>query len=116
GLARRLGISAEAVADRLADSVGDSGAAHPILLLASALEAAGPGERILLVGFGQGVDILIFETTDAIADGQRRRSVAATLADRVEDMNYLRWLFHRGLYDLERGMRAELDQKQPGTT
>jgi len=28
----------------------------------------------------------------------------------------MRWLFHRGLVDLERGMRAEFDQKQPGTT
>lgn len=116
GLARALGISTDAVADRMADRVGDSGAAHPILLLASALEAARPGERILLVGFGQGVDILVMETTDAIAHARGHCSVAATLADRIEDVNYLRWLFHRGLYDLERGMRAELDQKQPGTT
>jgi uncharacterized OB-fold protein len=34
----------------------------------------------------------------------------------MKDDNYLRWLFHRGLLGLDRGMRAELDQKQPGTT
>jgi uncharacterized OB-fold protein len=27
----------------------------------------------------------------------------------------MRFLFHRGLLDIERGMRAEMDEKQPGT-
>jgi hydroxymethylglutaryl-CoA synthase len=116
GLAKKAGIRAEAVADRLIDRVGDSGAAHPLLLLVAALEAAQPGERILLVGFGQGVDVLLFETTPAIAGLAPRRGVAGSLAGGVADGNYLRWLFHRGELGLDRGMRAEFDQKQPATT
>lgn len=116
GLARKAGIPATAVVDSLADKVGEAGVAHAYLLLVSALEVAQPGEKILLLGFGQGVDVLLFETTAAIKDLPARRGVAGSIARGVQDDNYLRWLFHRGQLDLERGMRAESDEKQPGST
>lgn len=116
GLAKKAGIKPEAAADGLAAKVGESGVAHGFLLLAAALETAKPGEKILLVGFGQGVDVLLLETTEALAALPARRGVAGGIARGKKDENYLRWLFHRGLLDLERGMRAEADQKQPGTT
>lgn len=115
-LARKLGIRAEAVTDPLQASVGDTGTAQPLLMLAAALEDALPGQRILVAGFGQGADVLVLETTDALTRLPARRGVRQHLADRQEDDNYQRFLFHRGLVQLERGMRAELDQKQPGST
>lgn len=115
-LAKRAGIAPEAVLDPLATTVGDSGAAQPLLLLCAALERAKPGERILVAGFGQGADVLILEATDALARLAPRKGVAGHLSDREEDSNYMRFLFHRGILDVERGMRAEMDQKQPGTT
>lgn len=115
-LAKKAGIRAEAVADALQASVGDTGAAHPLLMLVGALEKATPGQRILVVGFGQGVDVLLLETTEALKRLPARRGLGGHLAARQEDDNYQRFLFHRGLIDLERGMRAELDQKQPGST
>jgi hydroxymethylglutaryl-CoA synthase len=116
GLAKKLGIRADAVTDQLQANVGDTGTAHPLLMLAGVLERATPGQRILIAGFGQGVDVLVFEATEALAWLPRRHGFAGHLADRMEDTNYQRFLFHRGLLDLERGMRAELDQKQPGST
>jgi uncharacterized OB-fold protein len=116
GLAKRAGVKPEAVVDSLGATVGEAGVAHATLLLAAALEVAAPGEKILLVGFGQGVDVLLFETTDAIAALPARRGVKGSLARGVSTDNYMRFLFHRGLLDLDRGMRAEADQKQPGTT
>ncbi|MFZ4687990.1 MAG: hydroxymethylglutaryl-CoA synthase family protein [Polymorphobacter sp.] len=115
-LARTAGIRAEAVADTLATRVGDSGAAHPLLMFAAALEIAKPGALILVAGFGQGADVLVFEASDAIAARPRGCGVAGSLAAGRADSNYQRFLFHRGLVDLDRGMRAEFDQKQPGTT
>jgi uncharacterized OB-fold protein len=85
-------------------------------MLVAALEQATPGERIMLVGFGQGVDLILLEVTDAIGQLAPRRGVKGSLARGVQDQNYLRYLFHRGLLDLDRGMRAEVDQKQPATT
>ncbi|WP_375286061.1 hydroxymethylglutaryl-CoA synthase family protein [Sphingomonas sp.] len=116
GLAKKLGIRADAVTDQLQATVGDTGTAHALLMLAGVLERAKPGQRILVAGFGQGVDVLVFEATEALARLPRRHGFAGHLADRQEDANYQRFLFHRGLLDLERGMRAELDQKQPGST
>ena len=115
-LAKAAGIAESAVADPLIAEVGDTGVAHPLLMLCAALERAAPGETIVLVGFGQGVDVLVFETTPQLAASVSRRGVGGGIARRVADENYLRWLFHRGLIQLDRGMRAELDQKQPSTT
>ncbi|KQX18597.1 MULTISPECIES: hydroxymethylglutaryl-CoA synthase family protein [unclassified Sphingomonas] len=116
GIAKRVGIRSQALIDPLLQQVGDTGAAHPLLMLSAALERAKPGQVIVLIGFGQGVDIVAFETTAALADLPGRRGVASALDRRMPDDNYPRYLFHRGLLDLDRGMRAEFDQKQPGTT
>jgi uncharacterized OB-fold protein len=115
-LAKAVGVPESALAAPLLATLGDSGVAHPLVMLASVLEKAGPGETIVLVGFGQGVDVVAFETTAALAALSPRMGVKGSLARRVSDDNYMRWLFHRGLVDLERGMRAEFDQKQPATT
>ena len=114
GLARKAGIRPEAVADTLVSHMGDTGTAHPLMMLVAALEKAKPGEKILLAGFGQGADVLIFEATDAITN-RAGSGVAAALASGQADENYSRFLFHRGLLNLEKGMRAEMDEKQPGT-
>lgn len=115
-LAKMAEIRPEAVADTLTATVGDSGVAHPLLMLAAVLEKAKPGETILLTGFGQGADVLLFEVTEAVTKLPNRVGVSGCLASGRADSNYQRFLFHRGLLDLDRGMRAEMDQKQPGTT
>jgi len=115
-IAKKAGIAPEAVIDPLVAQIGDSGAAHSSLMLASALERAQPGEKILLLDFGQGADVLLFETTEALASLPARMGVAGSLARGKPVENYLRYLFHRGILPLERGARAEFDQKQPSTT
>ncbi len=114
-LGKAAGVAAEAVADPLTVVIGHTGAAHPTLMLAAALEKAQPGEKILVSAFGQGADVLIFEVTDAIGTQRPRLGVSGWLARRREDSNYLRYLFFRNLITLDRGARAEFDQKQPAT-
>ena len=115
-LAKKVGLNAQALIDPLSAQVGDAGAAHPLLMLASAFEQAEPGEKILLVSFGQGLDVLLLEATAALKDLPPRMGVAKSIARRKPDENYLRYLFHRGALPLERGMRAEKDERQPATT
>ncbi len=115
-LAKKTGIAEKAIADTLGATLGHSGAAHPTLMLAHALESAKPGEKILLTSFGQGCDILLFEATAAISSMKPRLGVSGWLARRREDSNYMKYLFFRNLIDLDRGMRAEHDQKQPLTS
>lgn len=99
------------VASGLDAGIGYAGTAHALLMLAATLERAQPGERILLVGFGQGVDVLLFQATDAIAEGRPARGVAGSIAAGVATDSYLRMLsFYDGL-DMEWGMRSEKSGK-----
>ena len=115
-VARRAGIRPEVVADGMQQVCGDTGAAHAVLMLCRALEDAAPGERILVVGFGQGCDALVFEVTDAVRDLPPRRGVAGALARRSPEENYDRFLTFNGLVDKDFGKRAELDRQTPLST
>ncbi|WP_295525929.1 3-oxoacyl-[acyl-carrier-protein] synthase III C-terminal domain-containing protein [uncultured Pseudacidovorax sp.] len=110
-LAKACGIRAEAVADNLADSVGDSGVPHGLLLLARVLEKATPGQCIVLAQFGSGAQALVFRVTEAIRSFAPARGVSRWLARGVEERNYTRFLSFKGQLQLERGMRGEADRK-----
>src|SRR3972149_2553444 len=60
GVAKRVGIADGAVRDNLAAVCGDTGAAHPLLMLAHALEEATPGGLIRVAAFDGGNDALLF--------------------------------------------------------
>jgi 3-hydroxy-3-methylglutaryl CoA synthase len=112
-VAKAAGIAEEAVCDPLHGGLGDTGAAHPLVLLVAALERAKPGQKILLVGFGQGADALLFEVTPHIAAQPKRLGLAGHLARRKEDTAYGRFLAFNDLIELERGMRSETDKNTP---
>lgn len=113
--ARRIccatGISEDALADNLASVMGESGAAHPLVMLADCLHKAGIGETILLVGYGQGCDAVLLRTTDAITENAKPTGVQGHLARRREETNYNRYLAFNGLITQEKGIRAELDKQ-----
>lgn len=108
---KRAGIPDSAIVDPLIGMIGDTGSAHPLLMLADCLERARPGELILLTGFGQGCDVLLFRATERVAKVRPLKGVRGWLARRQEDNNYLRYLSFTGELDIERGMRAEADNK-----
>jgi 3-hydroxy-3-methylglutaryl CoA synthase len=110
-LAKRTGIGAGAVADDLSQVLGSAGSAHPLVLLAHALESATPGDKLLVVGFGQGADALLFEVTDKIAMQTGGRGVSRWLAQTRKEANYLKFLAFAGHLQLELGKRAEFEQK-----
>jgi 3-hydroxy-3-methylglutaryl CoA synthase len=110
-LAAKCGIDAAKVRDNLAATVGECGTAHALLMFVHALEQAKPGQKILVAAFGQGCDALLFEVTDAIAKVRPHRGVSGWLARRKEETNYMKWLAFNGLIEMEKGMRAEKDNK-----
>ena len=113
GIAKRLGIADGAVRDNLAAVCGDTGAAHPLVMLVQALEDAKPGDLILVAAFDSGCDALLFRVTDAITALPARRGVKGSLARRKEEAIYQRYLAFNDLVALERGMRAEADKGTP---
>ena len=98
------------VVDPLTAVCGDTGCAHALVLLVAALEKAKPGDKILVVGFGQGADALLFEATSEIARRPKTLGVAGHLARRKAESAYGRFLAFNDLIELERGMRAETDK------
>lgn len=110
-VAKKMGISVEALVDNHIGSVGVSGVAHPILLLTAALEKAAAGDLILVTGFGQGTDAVLFRATDKIKDKQPKTGFAGALARRREDTNYNRFLSFNNLVEREVGKRGEMDKQ-----
>lgn len=112
-MAKACGLPADATADTLMETCGDTGTAHPLLLLAQALETAKPGDKILVVGFGQGADALLFTVTDEISKAKPRLGVSGHLARRRPETNYSKFLSFNETMSVERGMRSEADKLTP---
>lgn len=110
-LASRCGIDPGTVRDNLAGVVGDTGAAHAPLMLAHALEEAGPNEIILVAQFGQGCDAVLLRTTSGVGRLRETRTMARALARGKPETNYMKYLAFNGLVEIEKGMRAEIDRK-----
>ena len=110
-IAARCGIDAAKVRDNLAATVGDTGTAHPLLMLVHALEEAGAGENILVVQFAQGCEAVLLRTNAGAERLGGAQNFARALARGKPETNYLKYLAFSGLVDIEKGMRAEVDRK-----
>jgi 3-hydroxy-3-methylglutaryl CoA synthase len=116
GIAKRLGMKSDAVVDNLAGSVGETGCAHALLMLAHTLEIAKPGAVILVAQFGQGCEALVFKVTDAITSFKPQKGVSGWLANRKEETSYMKYLVFNRLVQWDKGMRAEKENKTALTT
>jgi len=110
-MAKMSGVGEGAVRDLLGATLGDTGAAHALVMLVDALENAKAGDRIMVVAFGQGVDVLVFEATEALAKLPKRRGVSGWMARRKEEKNYMKFLAFNEMLPIDKGMRAEFDKK-----
>ncbi|HEY7545252.1 MAG TPA: 3-oxoacyl-[acyl-carrier-protein] synthase III C-terminal domain-containing protein, partial [Blastocatellia bacterium] len=113
-VARSLGLKSEQIPDHLFSSVGNAGAAMPVLVLASVLESASAGEKLLVVGYGSGCDALLFEVTEEIerAKSASRRGVSGHLASKVY-LDYERYARFRELIETEAARRQAPSASAP---
>jgi len=110
-VARKLGIEDSAVVDNQVALCGVAGVAQPLLLLAKVLEQAQAGELILLVGFGQGCDALLFRATGAGIGQRPPRGVSGSLSQGRPEQNYHRFLSFNNLVERDIGKRGETDKQ-----
>jgi 3-hydroxy-3-methylglutaryl CoA synthase/NAD(P)-dependent dehydrogenase (short-subunit alcohol dehydrogenase family)/putative sterol carrier protein len=106
-IAKKLGASKDQVTDNLHEVCGETGTAHPLLMLTAALDTAKPGDKILVAGFGQGCNAFLFEVTENITHMTERNRFKRTLDNKETTDNYLKFLKFRGLIHPEMGIRAE---------
>ncbi len=105
-VAKTSGVAADRVADRLATSVGNPGAAQPALLLAATLERAEPGQTVVLLTLADGADAVVLRTTEALAAYTPAAPVAAQVAAGAP-VGYGKYLAWRGLLPVEPPRRPE---------
>jgi 3-hydroxy-3-methylglutaryl CoA synthase len=105
-LSNRLGVASEHVVDTRAATIGNTGAAHPGLLLTSVLEAAAPGAVIALVVLADGADAVVLRTTEAIASYRPARSIDDQVAGGAP-VSYGKFLAWRKMLTVEPPRRPE---------
>jgi hydroxymethylglutaryl-CoA synthase len=108
-VARQSGVAPEALADDLSSVVGNTGAAHPGLLLAALLDQASAGQLLAVMVLADGVDVLLLRTTAAAARFRPAVTVAQQVAARV-DVDYGRYLTWRGMLRREPPRRPAPDR------
>ncbi len=107
---KKLRLPAECLVGTLGESVGHTGAAHAGILMAAALDAASPGDRIAVFSVSDGVDSVLLRVTEKIASYKSRRSVEELIASKRSDLSYQQYLKWRGLLASEPPRRPEPDR------
>ncbi len=111
GVAKACKFGNAEIVDAYKNELGDCGVAQSLLMLSGVLDRAKADQHILMVGFGQGADIIVFKTTAAIAKMQGSRGTSLALAKGEKNDNYLRFLVTRRQLKLDYGRRAERDNR-----
>lgn len=107
-LAKTTGIAPDAlVGADFAAEIGRCGSSHAGLLLASVLDDAKPGDRVLVGVCADGVDVLVFEVTDGIEAARPAHSVAQWRAAKRDDLAYTSYLKWRGILPFEPPRRPD---------
>jgi len=115
-IAKRLGAEPSQMQDTMLTTVGDTGSASPLMMLVAALEDAKPGDKIMVVSFGNGSDALFFQVTENIKKLGDRRGVKKHLASKKELASYEKYLAFRNLAPMDFGMRGEMSIRTPMST
>ena len=107
-IGKQLGVDPSQIQNAMLDTVGDTGAAYPLMMLVTALEEAKPGDKILLASYGSGSDVLLFQVTDKIDKARNRLGIKQHLASREELSVYEKYLAFRNVIPMEMGIRGEI--------
>jgi 3-hydroxy-3-methylglutaryl CoA synthase/uncharacterized OB-fold protein len=111
GLARKLKLAESVMVDDLTSNVGQSGTAHPLLVLASVLESlaaerAPAGTVCVALHLADGADVVVLRTTEALVRWQPARPVAEQVGN-GGTITYAKFLAWRGQLQPEPPRRPE---------
>ncbi|GGL15100.1 OB-fold domain-containing protein [Nocardia jinanensis] len=107
--AAESGVRKDAVTDNLADSVGNTGTAHPGIMLADLLDRAEPDTTIALVVLADGATTFILRTTAELPEHRSPRPVRAQIAAGDDTLRYTNFLTWRDMLHREPPRRPDPD-------
>jgi len=93
GVAKALGLDPKAVVDPRTEALGMLGTPQPFIMLASALENASAGEKVLLACYGDGCDAVLFEVKGGVEDFKKKKRMACSSMP----INYTKYLAYKEL-------------------
>ncbi|HUA34124.1 MAG TPA: OB-fold domain-containing protein [Candidatus Binataceae bacterium] len=106
---RGLKLDPSKLTDTFALTVGQTGAAHPALMLTSVLPAAKPGDLILVASVADGADAILFRVTPANASFKPIHSTGR-LVESKGDVTYGTYLKWREILPTEPPRRPDPDR------
>ena len=109
-LAAKLGFTPEQIPAGLYGELGNTGCACAPQLLASVLDTAKPGDKILFVGYGEGCTAMLLEVTDAIRTCRPRVSVRERIDRKDNSVPYGKYLKWKDLVAVEPQRRPEQER------
>jgi len=101
-MTKRLGLDAAQVQDPMFGSLGDTGAAFALMMLAAALDEVKPGDKMLLASYGSGADAFLLEGIDGFKETRSLKSYLESKMVLKDYKTYLRW---RELVEMVTGRR-----------
>jgi len=108
GIGKRLGLEPGQIQEHMLDTVGNTGAAYPLILLVAALENANANDNVIVASFGNGSDALCFQATEKITGMKgKRRGVRDYLAAKQMLTSYQKYAAFRNVISVGGGVRAE---------
>jgi len=107
-MGKKLGFAPDQIQDGNYTMVGNTGAACAPMMLVGALETAKPGDKILYLGYGEGVDAIVFTVTENIEKLNPRPSLQYWINNKKNTMIYTKYLRWRGLLECEPARRPRL--------
>jgi hydroxymethylglutaryl-CoA synthase len=92
-IARGMKLDPAKIADTLALTVGQTGAAHAALMLTAVLPSLKPGDLVMVAGVADGADAIVLRMTPAAARFRPAHSVGRMIESKgdVSYGNYLKW-------------------------
>ena len=112
-IAKAVGAKTGAIADDLSSAIGAPGVAQVPLVLTDVLDRAGAGDVIVTMSIADGVDVLVWRTTSALADfraGRTSRPVAEQIAAGNTGLAYALFLTWKGYLKREPPRRPDPDR------
>ncbi|RLC72135.1 MAG: 3-hydroxy-3-methylglutaryl CoA synthase [Chloroflexi bacterium] len=106
-IGKKLGFEPEQIQEHMFTTIGNTGAAYPLMLLVAALEEAKPGDKILFASYGNGSDAIFFEVTNEIEKARDRKGIKKHLASKRDLPSYERFITCREVLAIETGGRGE---------
>jgi 3-hydroxy-3-methylglutaryl CoA synthase/uncharacterized OB-fold protein len=98
--AKKAGCEAKQLETPLVNEAGVLGTPEPLALLARSLETAAPGDFIVVAGWGEGADALVFRATDRLPSA-RPRPLSDGLSRGIMLPSYERYLRARSVLPAE---------------